>query len=175
MEVRLTPSFRAASTAVAQSSSGIDSLPLRFCLQASKRALASSRLTVGILLRGMAFLLAGYPVQIDLTNNHRTFHAGLPNGHFTSGTATLLFTCWRAARPRMSLRKMLFASPRCTLPRPKATSFCARFFCHIAPIRTRRNRRAERGSIRRRGGDERRRDATRLRPQIRARRGRCLD
>ena len=111
MEVRLTPSFRAASTAVAQSSSGIDSLPLQFCLQASKRALASSRLTVGILLRGMAFLLAGYPVQIDLTNNHRTFHAGLPNGHFTSGTATLLFTCWRAARPRMSLRKMLFASP----------------------------------------------------------------
>ena len=43
VEVRLTPSFRATSTAVAHSSSGIGAFPFRFCLQASKRALASSQ------------------------------------------------------------------------------------------------------------------------------------
>src|SRR5580692_2880157 len=61
VEVRLTPSFRATSTADAHSSSGIAAFPLRFCLHSSKRAFASSRLTVGVLLRGMAFLLAGCP------------------------------------------------------------------------------------------------------------------
>src|ERR1039458_3090223 len=61
VEVRLTPSFRATSTAVAHNSSGIAAFPWRFCLHSSKRALASSRLTVGFLLRGIAFLLAGRP------------------------------------------------------------------------------------------------------------------
>jgi hypothetical protein len=60
VEVRLMPSFPATSTAAAHSSSGIAVFPLRFCLQFSKRALASSRLTVGF-FRGTAFLLAGYP------------------------------------------------------------------------------------------------------------------
>src|ERR1700720_2896111 len=56
VEVRLTPSFRATSTADAHSSFGIAAFPLRFCLHSSKRALASSRLIVGVLLLGMAFL-----------------------------------------------------------------------------------------------------------------------
>jgi hypothetical protein len=59
VEVRLTPSFRATSTAVSHSSSGIDAFPLRFRLHSSKRSFAASRL--GVLLRGMAFLLAGCP------------------------------------------------------------------------------------------------------------------
>jgi hypothetical protein len=61
VEVRLTPSFRATSAAIAQSSSGIAALPLRFCLQASKRDLASSSVIFGVLLRGMAFSSAGFP------------------------------------------------------------------------------------------------------------------
>ncbi len=45
----------------AQSSSGIAAFPFRFCLRASKRALASSSVIVGVLLRGMAFSSADSP------------------------------------------------------------------------------------------------------------------
>jgi hypothetical protein len=68
VEVRLTPSFRATSTAVAHSSSGIAAFPLRFCLHSPKRALASSGLVVGVLLRGMAFPSPVARRQNDITN-----------------------------------------------------------------------------------------------------------
>ena len=49
VEVRLTPSFRATSTAAAHNSSGIRPFPLRLLLHASKRALASSSVMVAVL------------------------------------------------------------------------------------------------------------------------------
>jgi hypothetical protein len=51
--------FPATSTAVAHNSSGIAAFPCRFRLHSSRRALAPSRLTVGVSLPGMTFLLAG--------------------------------------------------------------------------------------------------------------------
>src|ERR1700691_2859250 len=57
--VRFSPSFRATATAADQSSAGMRAFPLRFCLHSPKRTLASSRLTLGVLPRGMLFLLAG--------------------------------------------------------------------------------------------------------------------
>lgn len=55
------PSFRATSTAAAQSSSGMEAFPFRFRLHSSNRALASSSVIDPVLLRGMTFLLAGCP------------------------------------------------------------------------------------------------------------------
>src|SRR5208283_4429852 len=80
--VRLIPSFRATSTAADQSSSGIRAFPLRVVLHSSKRTFASSRLTMGILLRGMAFLLAGKPSgRTTLTVIDRILHTRLPKTH----------------------------------------------------------------------------------------------
>ena len=58
---RFIPSLRATPTATDHNSSGMDVFPVRFCLQASKRAFASSRLMIGVLFRGMAFLSTGNP------------------------------------------------------------------------------------------------------------------
>jgi hypothetical protein len=80
--VRLIPSFRATSTAADQSSAGIRAFPLRLVLHSSKRTLASSRLTMGALLRGMVFLLAGKPSgRTTLTVIDRILHTRLPKTH----------------------------------------------------------------------------------------------
>src|SRR5580704_8384317 len=83
--VRLIPSSRATSTAADQSSAGIRAFPLRLVLHSSKRTLASSRLTMGALLRGMAFLLAGKPSgRTTLTVIDRILHTRLPKTHDTT-------------------------------------------------------------------------------------------
>src|SRR6202451_2405024 len=80
--VRLIPSFRATSTAADQSSAGIRAFPVRLVLHSSKRTLASSRLTMGTLLRGMVFLLAGKPSgRTTLTVIDRILHTRLPKTH----------------------------------------------------------------------------------------------
>src|SRR5580692_1590327 len=80
--VRFTPSFRATSTAADQSSVGIRAFFLRFVLHSSKRTLVSSRLTMGALLRGMVYLLAGKPSgRTTLTVIDRILHTRLPKTH----------------------------------------------------------------------------------------------
>ena len=64
------------------SSAGIRAFPRRTFLHSSKRAFASSRLTVGALLRGMAFLLVGKPSgRTTLTVIDGILHARLPKTH----------------------------------------------------------------------------------------------
>jgi hypothetical protein len=59
-------------------------------LHSSKRAFASSRLTMGVLLRGMAFLLAGKPSgRTTLTVIDGTVHAGLPKTHDELSSKTI--------------------------------------------------------------------------------------
>src|SRR5271155_4981869 len=84
--VRFIPSFRATSTAADQSSAGMRAFPLRLVLHSPKRTLASSRLTMGALLRGRVFLLAGKPSgRTTLTVIDRILHTPLPKTHGGGG------------------------------------------------------------------------------------------
>jgi len=78
-------SFCATATAADQSSAGMRTFPLRFCLHSPKRALASSMVMIAVFRRGMVAPSPGHRRQSDLNSYPRLTSCSLAGNSLFSG------------------------------------------------------------------------------------------